>query len=360
MSSASNHGVSDSCHTIGKSEVLAGQKITAKRRRKPPLKFRPVADVLKAFARDHFGVIQLRQLTKRYGSNVVVDNLSVDIAPGVVTGFLGPNGAGKSTTMRLILGLEKPTSGEAMIDTQPYADLAAPLTRVGALLDAGWLHPKRSARNHLRWLAASNGISSTRVDEVLETVGLTQVAKQPAGQFSLGMRQRLGLATAMLGDPQHYILDEPVNGLDPEGIHWLRETTRRLASQGKTVLVSSHLLSEMQNSADHLIVIAQGRLLASTTVADFVAAHGNQTVKVRTREQEQFVASLERIGAKIQHCQTNGGAGLQIKEMTIDQVSELAAPFGIVELSEDQGSLEDAFIEMTSSEVEYRATTNGK
>jgi ABC-2 type transport system ATP-binding protein len=216
-------------------------------------------------------MIEVTRLTKRYGSTVAVDDLSFHVSPGVVTGFLGPNGSGKSTTMRAILGLDSPDSGRATVDGQVYRDVPWPLREVGALLDANAFHPGRSARAHLAALAASNAIPRSRVDDVLEMVGLADVATRRAGGFSLGMAQRLGIAGALLGDPDVLLLDEPVNGLDPEGVRWIRDLLRSLADQGRTVFVSSHLISEMAQTADHLIVIAQGRLLADTAVADFAA-----------------------------------------------------------------------------------------
>jgi len=220
-------------------------------------------------------MIQLQNLSKDFGSRTVVDNLSLEVRPGVVTGFLGPNGAGKTTTMRMILGLDRPTSGQALIDGVRYRDLPRPLTVVGAMLDARWVHGRRSARAHLAWLAASNDLPRHRVDEVLEMVGLTDVASRKAGSFSLGMSQRLGLAVALLGDPRHLLLDEPDNGLDPEGIVWIRRVMKRLAAQGCTALVSSHLLAEMAQTADHLVIIAGGRLIADTSMEAFTQGHGS-------------------------------------------------------------------------------------
>ena len=214
-------------------------------------------------------MITIHGLTKHYGDVVAIDNASFTVSPGTITGFLGPNGAGKSTTLRLILGLEQPTSGEALIDGQPYRSLRRPLTTVGALLDAGWVHPKRSGRNHLRWLAATNGISAARVDECLEIVGLTEAAGRRAGQYSLGMRQRLGLAGALLGDPAYLIFDEPLNGLDPEGIRWMRTLMRRFADEGRGVLVSSHMLGEVAQTVDDVVIIARGRTLANAPVSDY-------------------------------------------------------------------------------------------
>ena len=223
------------------------------------------------------GVIELRELTKRYGDPVAVDGLSVRVQPGVVTGFLGPNGSGKSTTMRMILGLDRPTAGMALVNGRPYQDLKDPLRTIGALLDAKWVHPNRSARAHLRWLAATNRIPAARIDAVLDQVGLTAVADRRAGAFSLGMAQRLGIAAALLGDPEILLFDEPVNGLDPEGIVWIRGFMRQLAAEGRCVLVSSHLLPEMALTADRLVVIGRGRLLAETTVAELAA--GNDSLE---------------------------------------------------------------------------------
>ena len=227
-------------------------------------------------------MIEAIGLTKRYGSTLAVDDLSFTVRPGVVTGFLGPNGAGKSTTMRMILGLDNPTSGSATIDGQPYAHLKRPLTSVGALLDANWIHPNRSARSHLRFMAAANKIDNPRVDEVLDTVGLASVANKAAGKFSLGMKQRLGIAGALLGDPGVLLFDEPVNGLDPEGIHWIRNLMTGLAAKGRTVFVSSHLLSEMAQTAEHLVVIGRGRLIADCSTEDFIARATQTSIRVRS------------------------------------------------------------------------------
>ncbi|MEZ5087617.1 MAG: ATP-binding cassette domain-containing protein [Tessaracoccus sp.] len=214
-------------------------------------------------------MITIHGLTKRYGDVVAVDDASFTVAPGAITGFLGPNGAGKSTTLRLILGLEDPTEGETLIDRRPYRSLRQPLVTVGALLDAGWVHPQRSGRNHLRWLAATNGIDADRVDECLKIVGLTEAAERRAGQYSLGMRQRLGLAGALLGDPRYLIFDEPLNGLDPEGIRWMRALMRRFADEGRGVLVSSHMLGEVAQTVDDVVIIARGRTLANAPVSDY-------------------------------------------------------------------------------------------
>lgn len=214
-------------------------------------------------------MITIHGLTKHYGDVVAVDDASFTVTPGTITGFLGPNGAGKSTTLRLILGLEAPTAGEALVDGQPYRSLRRPLTTVGALLDAGWVHPQRSGRNHLRWLAATNGIAAARVEECLAIVGLTEAAGRRAGQYSLGMRQRLGLAGALLGDPRYLVFDEPLNGLDPEGIRWMRTLMRRFADEGRGVLVSSHMLGEVAQTVDDVVIIARGRTLANAPVSDY-------------------------------------------------------------------------------------------
>lgn len=215
-------------------------------------------------------MITITGLTKHYGEVVAVNDASFTVSPGVITGFLGPNGAGKSTTLRLLLGLEAPTAGTALIDGEPYRNLSHPMTKVGALLDAGWVHPRRSGRNHLRWMAATNGISAERVEECLDIVGLTDAAKRRAGQYSLGMRQRLGLAGALLGDPEYLIFDEPLNGLDPEGIRWMRNLMRRFANEGRGVLVSSHMLSEVSQTVDDIVIIARGRTRSNARISDYV------------------------------------------------------------------------------------------
>src|SRR5690606_35243047 len=244
-------------------------------------------------------MIELTALTKVFGRTRAVDDLTCTVEPGVVTGFLGPNGAGKTTTMRLILGLDRPTSGTATIDGRRYRDLRDPLRTVGALLDARAVHPARSARNHLRWLAVANRIPQRRVDEVLELVGLTAVAARPAGTLSLGMSQRLGIAGALLGDPPVLLFDEPVNGLDPEGIRWVRTLMRTMAAEGRTVLVSSHLLAEMANTADRLLVIGRGRLIASTSVAEFVGSTAAERVRVRSPEMDTLRGLLADAGVEV-------------------------------------------------------------
>ncbi len=301
-------------------------------------------------------MITVRSLTKRYGATTAVDGLTFEVPPGLVTGFLGPNGSGKSTTMRMILGLDVPDSGAALIGDKPYAELAWPLREVGALLDAKAFHPARTARNHLRCLALSHDIPLDRVEEVLALVGLTSVADRRAGKFSLGMSQRLGIASALLGDPGVLLFDEPVNGLDPEGIRWVRTVLRSLAAEGRTVLVSSHLISEMSLTADRLVVIGRGRLIAETSVADFVARSGGGAVRLVTPDPGAFAAALAAAGATVEP----GDAGsLTVEGLTAPEVGDLAAEHGlrVHELVPVTASLEDAFMELTKDEVEYRPTT---
>jgi ABC-2 type transport system ATP-binding protein len=307
-------------------------------------------------------LIEALGLTKRYGSTVAVDDLSFTVQPGMVTGFLGPNGAGKSTTMRMILGLDNPNSGQALIGGKRYAALHRPLTQVGALLDANWVHPNRSARAHLRFMAASNKLPRRRVDEVLELVGLTSVAGKAVGKFSLGMKQRLGLAGALLGDPQVLLFDEPVNGLDPEGIYWIRTFMKNLAAQGRTVFVSSHLLSEMAQTAEHLIVIGRGRLIADAATTDFIARATRSSVRVRSPRLADLRAAL--IAANLQVVDSAAGpvAALEVLDAPIEQVGDVAGAAGITlhELTPQLGSLEEAFIQLTGDAVEYggsRAST---
>lgn len=298
-------------------------------------------------------MIEARGLTKRYGQKVAVDDLSFTVKPGHVTGFLGPNGAGKSTTMRMMLGLDNPTSGEVRINGKRYGELKNPLRTVGALLDAKWVHPNRSARAHLRWMARSNGIGMQRVDEVLEQVGLTEVARRNAGGFSLGMSQRLGLATALLGDPEVLLFDEPVNGLDPEGIHWIRRFMQGLAAEGRTVFVSSHLLSEMALTAEELVVIGRGKLIAQCSTAEFVDNAGSSSVLVRSPEAPQLQRLLADHEVTIR---SSADDRLVVDGATTEQIGELAAQHRIVlhELTAQRGSLEDAFMQMTSDAVEYQ------
>ncbi|GAA2922480.1 ATP-binding cassette domain-containing protein [Streptomyces mexicanus] len=299
-------------------------------------------------------MIELAGLTKRYGEKVAVDDLTFTVRPGIVTGFLGPNGAGKSTTMRMILGLDHPTAGDVRIDGRHYHELTNPLTYIGALLDAKAVHGGRTARNHLLCLAQSNGIPAHRVREVLETVGLTAVARKKAKGFSLGMSQRLGIAGALLGDPRILMFDEPVNGLDPEGIHWIRGLMKALAAEGRTVFVSSHLMSEMALTADHLVVIGQGRLLADTSMADFVADNAHARVRIRTPERERLLDALHAAGITAVEA---GGGVLEVEGGAPERIGELAAHHRIVlhELSVRQSSLEEAFMRLTAEAVEYHA-----
>jgi ABC-2 type transport system ATP-binding protein len=300
------------------------------------------------------GVIEANALTKDYDDKRAVDGLSFEVRPGIVTGFLGPNGSGKSTTMRLILGLDRPTSGSVTVNGKPYRKHAAPLHEVGALLEARSVHTGRSARNHLLALAQTHGISRARVDELIDLVGLHDVAKKRAGQFSLGMGQRLGIATALLGDPQTVMLDEPVNGLDPEGIHWIRTLLKGLASEGRTVFVSSHLMSEMALTADHLIVIGRGKLIADTSVADFVAGASKNLVHVRSPQAPAFAEVLTGLGASVVTAESDE---LEVSGLTPEQVGEAAAAHQIVlhELTPHQASLEEAFMDLTRGDLEFAA-----
>jgi ABC-2 type transport system ATP-binding protein len=299
-------------------------------------------------------VIEARNLTKDYGDKRAVDDLSFNVRPGIVTGFLGPNGSGKSTTMRLILGLDRPTKGSVIVNGKPYAEHSAPLHEVGALLEARSIHTGRSARNHLLALAQTHGIGKARVDELVDLVGLHDVAKKRAGKFSLGMGQRLGIASALLGDPQTVMLDEPVNGLDPEGIQWIRNLLRRLAEEGRTVFVSSHLMSEMALTADHLIVIGRGKLIADTSVSDFVARASKDLVLVRTPQLGAMRELLSGLGATIADGEDGG---VEVGGLTAEQIGEAAAANGLVlhELTRHQASLEEAFMDITRGELEFGA-----
>ncbi|MER6662976.1 ABC transporter ATP-binding protein [Amycolatopsis japonica] len=296
-------------------------------------------------------MIEAAGLTKRYGKTLAVNDLSFSVAAGEVTGFLGPNGAGKSTTMRMILGLDNPTSGQVRIGGKLYRELKDPLRTVGALLDAKWVHPNRSARAHLRWMAKSNKIAESRVDEVLEIVGLTSVAGKRAGGFSLGMSQRLGIAAALLGDPEVLLFDEPVNGLDPEGILWIRKFMHRLADEGRTVFVSSHLLSEMALTASHLVVIGKGRLISQSSTEDFVARAAENTVKVRSPQLPALRTALTQASAQV----TDADRAIVVSGLDSDKIGEIAAANQIVlhELSPQTGSLEQAFMQITGDSVEY-------
>jgi ABC-2 type transport system ATP-binding protein len=300
-------------------------------------------------------VIEAQNLTKDYGDKRAVDGLSFVVRPGIVTGFLGPNGSGKSTTMRLILGLDRPTAGQVTVNGRPYREHPAPLREVGALLEARSVHTGRSARNHLLTLAQTHGIPRKRVDELIDQVGLHEVARKRAGKFSLGMGQRLGIATALLGDPHTIMLDEPVNGLDPEGIQWIRTLLKRLAAEGRTVFVSSHLMSEMALTAEHLIVIGRGRLIADASVSDFLAGASKALVHVRSPQAEQLRDVL--IGPDVTFTTVEPGL-FEVVGLTAAQVGEAAAAHGIVlhELSPHQASLEEAFMDLTRGELEFAAT----
>lgn len=303
-------------------------------------------------------MIEVQGLTKRYGAVTAVDDLTFTVKPGVVTGFLGPNGAGKSTTMRMILGLDTPTQGTSLIDGTPYASLANPAKKVGALLDAKGVHPNRSARASLLWQAQAAGLPTSRVDEVLQLVGLTDVAGKRVGGFSLGMNQRLGIAAALLGDPEYLILDEPVNGLDPEGIRWVRGLLKAFAAEGRTVLVSSHLLAEMAQTADNLIVIGRGKLVADTSVAEFIRVNSGVKTVVRVKgdvDKHKLLTALG--GAYTEVTDAEGRPAIEIPDRASDDIGELAFAAGVplLELSERRASLEDAYIQSTEGQAQYVA-----
>ena len=299
-------------------------------------------------------MIEVNEVTKRYGNTVAVDRLSFVVKPGIVTGFLGPNGAGKSTTMRMILGLDHPTSGSIKVNGRAYRDIPAPMREVGALLDARAIQGNRTARQHLRWLAQAGGIPTSRVDEVLHLVGLAEVANRKVGGFSLGMSQRLGIAAALLGDPGVLLFDEPVNGLDPEGIVWVRTLFKRLAAEGRTILVSSHLMSEMQETADHVVVIGRGRLIADMPVHELTARASGGQVRVTSPRAADLKPLIENAGGTIA-ASTDGT--LMVSGLTAPQVGEIAAANGIVlhELTPQRATLEAAFMELTRDSVEYHA-----
>ncbi|MFC8828287.1 ATP-binding cassette domain-containing protein [Streptomyces sp. NPDC057137] len=303
-------------------------------------------------------MIEVEGLTKRFGKKIAVDHLSFQVRPGVVTGFLGPNGAGKSTTMRMMLDLDIPTGGSVRIDGKHYRELSEPVKYIGALLDAKAMHGGRSAYNNLLCLAQSNRIPVSRVNEVLDTVGLTAVAKQKSKGFSLGMGQRLGIAAALLGDPEILMFDEPVNGLDPEGIHWIRNLMKALAGQGRTIFVSSHLMSEMALTADHLIVIGQGKLLANTSMADFIQENSRSFVRLRSPQREQMRDALHQGGIAV--VEAADGA-LEVDGSTAEEIGDLAARHQLTlhELSSQRASLEEAFMQMTAESVEYHAHSGG-
>ncbi|GAA4692057.1 ABC transporter ATP-binding protein [Nocardioides conyzicola] len=300
-------------------------------------------------------MIEARALTKRYDEKVAVDDLSFTIRPGVVTGFLGPNGAGKSTTMRMMMGLDRPTSGSVLVNGKPYAQHAAPLNEVGALLEARAVHPGRSARDHLLALALTSGIGRPRVDQVLDMVGLTEVARKRVGEFSLGMGQRLGVAAALLGDPRTLILDEPVNGLDLDGIRWIRALLSRLAGEGRTVFLSSHLMSEMAVTAEHVIVIGKGRLLRDQPMADFIREASVESVRVLSPESARLAEELRRSGATVKGGDRADEA-LTVGGATSREVGTIAARAGITlwELAPQAGSLEDAYLALTRDSLDYQ------
>ena len=299
-------------------------------------------------------MIDVIDLSKRFGRTTAVDHLSFSVRPGVVTGFLGPNGSGKSTTMRCMLELDRPDTGRATFDGKRFRELPKPLHEVGALLDAGYVHPGRSGRNHLRWMAASNGIARARVDQVLDLVGLTAAAGKKVRQYSLGMKQRLGIAGVLLGDPHTVILDEPANGLDPEGIRWIRQMLSWLASEGRAVLVSSHQLSEIALIADDLVVIGKGNLIEQSTVQEFIGRHADHWVRVKSPTPDALRGPLEAGGASIS---VAPDGSLEIRGAATEAIGELAARNGVVlhELSPQTGSLEDAFLSATADAVEYRS-----
>jgi ABC-2 type transport system ATP-binding protein len=301
-------------------------------------------------------VIDAQHLSKHYGENTALDDLTFTVQPGVVTGFLGPNGSGKSTTMRLILGLDAPTGGSVTVNGKHYRDHPAPLHEVGVLLEARSVHTGRSAFNHLLALAQTHGIPRSRVQELIELVGLHDVATKRAGGFSLGMGQRLGIASALLGDPHTVILDEPINGLDPEGIHWIRELLTTLAAEGRTVFLSSHLMSEMALTAEHLIIIGRGRLIRDVSVSDFVAEHSKKIVRVSSPQATELREIVLGPDVRVSSDQPSV---LEIEGLTADEIGDTAARNGFVlhELTPHQASLEEAFMELTQDEIEYRTAT---
>jgi ABC-2 type transport system ATP-binding protein len=312
-------------------------------------------------------MIEARGLTKRYGDTLAVDDLTFEVRPGRVTGFLGPNGAGKSTTMRMILGLDRPSGGSVKVNGKPYAEIGRPVYEVGALLDAKAIHGGRSAYNHLLCLAESNGVPKKRISEVIDMVGLSTVAKKRAGKFSLGMGQRLGIAAALLGDPNVLLFDEPVNGLDPEGILWIRNLLKYLASQGRTVFVSSHLMSEMAVTADHLIVIGRGRMIADLSVAEFIQQSSQNFVRVRSPRLQELAQLVERAGGTTAPITDRpviegpgagepGAVAMSVTGLAIEAIGDIAAANGlpIHELAQQSASLEAAFMELTHDSVEYQ------
>jgi ABC-2 type transport system ATP-binding protein len=303
--------------------------------------------------------LEVAGLRKHFGSTTALDGMTFTVQPGQVTGFVGPNGAGKSTTMRVILGLDAPDAGQALVGGKPYASLDCPMRALGSLLDAAALQPSRSGRNHLLWLALSQGLPASRVDEVLGQAGLESVARRKAGGYSLGMRQRLGLAAAMLGDPHALMLDEPFNGLDPEGIVWMREFLRSLARQGRAILVSSHLMSELEDTADHLVVVGRGKVVADTSMAELIRAASGDRVLLRTTSPAAAAGALERAGGQIAAVTADGleVTGLAAAEIVM-VLGRMEVPFS--EVSAHRASLEQAYLELTRDQVEYRAEPAGE
>jgi ABC-2 type transport system ATP-binding protein len=304
--------------------------------------------------------IEACELTKRYGDKTAVDDLSFTVRPGMVTGFLGPNGAGKTTTMRLILGLDSPTKGKVTVNGKPFSALYSPMRELGALLDAKAVHGGRSAYSHLLCLAQTNDIPRKRVDEVLSVVGLPQVARKRSKGFSLGMSQRLGIAATLLGDPEILMFDEPVNGLDPEGILWIRNVMRGLAAEGRTVLVSSHLMSEMEHTADHLLVIGKGKLIADCPMGEFIARSTQQAVRARTPQPGVLARALSAAGAQVTtsgNAPAGSGAELEVRGLPLERVGEVASAAGVSLslLAPVRASLEEAFMELTADSVEYQS-----
>jgi ABC-2 type transport system ATP-binding protein len=303
-------------------------------------------------------MIEARGLTKRYGDTLAVDDLSFSVQPGKITGFLGPNGAGKTTTMRLILGLDQPTSGQVTVNGKPFVTMDQPMHEIGALLDAKALHGGRSAYNHLLCLAQSNNLPRTRVEEVLNLVGLTEVARKRTKGFSLGMGQRLGIAAALLADPKILMFDEPVNGLDPEGVLWIRNLMKALAAEGRTIFVSSHLMSEMEHTADHLLVIGRGKLIADCTVEEFIAANSQRQVRVRTPQPDELAKLVAAAGGTARE---NGDGTMVLVGLDARQIGDLAFENSIRlhELAPELASLEQAFMELTASSVQFHAGIPG-
>ena len=302
---------------------------------------------------ERFRVIEVSGLTRHFGSRVAVDDVSFTVRPGTVTGLLGPNGAGKSTTMRMIVGLDRPTSGTALVDGAPFSRATAPMSTLGALLDATAVHPGRTGRTHLRALAATNGVPDHRVDAVLTMTGLTDAGARRIGTYSLGMRQRLGIAASLLGDPRTLVLDEPVNGLDPDGVHWVRELVRSLAAEGRTILISSHLMSEMALTADRVIVMGRGRVITEGPIADVIAHATRSSVLVRSPRSSDLAAVVATKGGRVESTAPDGA--LVLSGITAEAIGDLAAAHAIPlhQLTSQQGSLEDAFLALTEGEQQF-------